>query len=123
MINVDTIYFLELIQDLAKQSKKGIRPLSELTDDIKYPGKCIWYDDANPYEEPKDRWGIYPLFSHFELVDGKKTRVFADTWEGLKAYVEANSQDEDDRTLFITDLETGLRVYIREGRWHIDDFS
>lgn len=113
MINIETIYFLKLVEDLAKMSKNGIEPFANATQ-LNINEK-IFYD-----ENKETQNGEYPVVCDACVIDGDCDHHDIISYHGSTAdeYSVCAKQDENGKWFVLISLYDDSQIIIEDGEWY-----
>lgn len=111
MINVETIKFVKMLDDLAGKSSIGIEPFSAVSS-YNYFDKVVCYDDRNTDED-----GNYRLILQ-SVIDECHHNIMAYIEDTLdyKVRVHCSRKDGDYIEVVLPDSDTS--IVIEDGRWY-----
>lgn len=112
MINVETVRFVKLLNDLAEKSKIGILPFSTLPPALFESVLC--YNDRSP-----DAQGHYKLIRQAVFDDEEETRLSVSSYyEDTDGYVIRAHPDTKDGTYVTVRMKDGSLIMIENGMWY-----
>lgn len=113
-INMETLKALEMIEELARKSKNGIKPFSEVTKETK--DEFIFYDDK--YKEKENG---YPIACMIIADEGDENIHSISTYDHYvitdRDYTVRVKEDEDGRK-YVEFRKHSRIIIIEDGRWY-----
>lgn len=115
MINVETIQFIKMLDELSELSAKGIKDFSEATEETTH--QMVFYDSESPDEN-----GQFPIVLDSCVIDDPEC-----IHHDVVSYYDSNSSEysvrvtiEDDEAPFIVVklFLSNQEIVIEDGRWY-----
>lgn len=110
MINVETIKFVRMLDELAALSENGIEPFANATDSN--CGDKIFYDESKPDEN-----SCFPVVLDMCLTDHHDAISYYDS-DSNEFTVRVHLEEGQDPAIDVTLLTSVEAISIHDGRWY-----
>lgn len=115
MINIETIKFVKMLDELAALSANGIEPFSRA--DEQSFGTKVFYNETRPDED-----GFFPVVLDACIIDNPECLhhdavSYYDT-ETSEYTVRVQTEEDEDPFIIVKMLNSDTQIAVYDGKWH-----
>lgn len=116
MIDMETVGFIGVLNCLAHESVKGIKPFSAADYDN---SEGLFYDDSSPIEK-NDEYAYYPLVQRFNvgLMKHEIMSTYTDEYKKDGIAIYAVVSKDSDTYVCVTLSSDEIYIVVEDGIWY-----
>ena len=121
MIDIETVKFIEMLNELAQKAKSGVKPFAECT--VENKEDCVFYDeDTETVDEISHSCNLYRIVLD-KSVDGSihhdVISYYDDLFDGeYQVNVVIPMEEIDEEPLIEVKGDDGVDIIIEPGNWY-----